>query len=415
MRTVRAVGILSVMLIGASVALTACGGPGLSPSAAVPSAAVAPSAVAPSAAVPSAAVAPSAAVSSSGVPTYRGNAGRTGAMPGPGPSGTPKVAWQFQAAGPFGSSPVVAAGVVYALSGDGIVHALSLSTGKELWKADLGAQASASPLLVGPDLIVADEAGAVHALATATGTAHWTTPTDGPISGSPAANGTRLIAATQSGTVYAIDAATGAVAWHAAAGGPVSRSVAIADDVAYLGLERKIVAMSVEDGKIRWGTDVASDGVIGTPAISGGLVYAATGIDADDATAHGVVALDAATGAKRWTYVSPEGQLIYTPAIVDGHAYVVGHDRHVVSLDAATGAVQWSVDRPSDVEALPAVSGGVVYVAGNDGPAAALDAKNGSELWTVAILGVPYAPAVVDGYLLVGTDADILYAIGGPT
>jgi hypothetical protein len=39
-----------------------------------------------------------AASSSTMVATYRGDAGRTGRMPGPAPTSTPAVTWQFQAA-----------------------------------------------------------------------------------------------------------------------------------------------------------------------------------------------------------------------------------------------------------------------------------------------------------------------------
>ena len=67
----------------------------------------------------------------------RGDASRRGLMPGPGPTDSAAVAWEFSAGGPFGSSPVVDAGVVYALSGDGVVHALDLQSGAERWAATL--------------------------------------------------------------------------------------------------------------------------------------------------------------------------------------------------------------------------------------------------------------------------------------
>jgi outer membrane protein assembly factor BamB len=85
-----------------------------------------------------------------------------------------------------------------------------------------------------------------------------------------------------------------------------------------------------------------------------------------------------------------------------------------VALDAATGAAQWAVESPTDIEALPVFNGGTVYVVGNDGPAEAVDAATGAVTWSTPIRGVPFAPAVVDGYLIVGTDLGILYAIGGP-
>ncbi len=109
------------------------------------------------------------------VSTYRGNAARTGEMPGPGPVGAPKIAWQLQAAGPFKSSTAVANGVIYAVSGEGVVHAVVLASGVELWKANLGARASASPLVIDGQVIVGDEAGVVHSLTIVDGKPVWIT------------------------------------------------------------------------------------------------------------------------------------------------------------------------------------------------------------------------------------------------
>ena len=346
--------------------------------------------------------------------TYRGNAARTGEMPGPGPSGTPTVAWRFQAGGGFATSPVVDAGVVYVVSGDGVVHALTLATGVERWTAKPGGRVVASLLLVGRTVIVADEVGVVHALAEVDGASTWTFETDGPISGSPAVDGDRVVVGTQSGSIYAIDARSGGLLWRIDVGDPIKRSVAIAESVAYLGVGGSLVAIDTVDGTIRWRSDIATDGGIGTPSVSGGLVFAAVGLDGKDPAAHGVVALDVATGATRWRYASPTEKQIYTPAISADRAYVVGHDSLVVCLDAGTGAVEWSSPQESEVEALPVIVDDVVYIAANDGPAAALDATTGATQWTVPLTGVPYAPTVVDGYLLIGTDLGVLYAVGGP-
>ena len=70
-------------------------------------------------------------------------------------------------------------------------------------------------------------------------------------------------------------------------------------------------------------------------------------------------------------------------------------------------------ERPSELEALAAVVADVIYIVGSEGPAEAIDADSGEAIWSVPIKGVPFAPAVVDGYLLVGTNVGLLYAIGG--
>ncbi len=62
---------------------------------------------------------------------------------------------------------------------------------------------------------------------------------------------------------------------------------------------------------------------------------------------------------------------------------------------------------------LPSIVGDTVYVIANDGPAAAVDVATGDIRWSVPIQGVPFAPAIAGGYLLVGTNVGHLYAIGG--
>lgn len=346
------------------------------------------------------------------VPTYRGNAARTGEMAGPGPGASPAIKWQFDAGGPFANSPVVGDNVVFAASGEGTVHALDLATGAQRWSASVGATVSASPLLVNSLVIVPDEDGKVHALSATDGSPAWTATTDGAITGSPAAVGDDIITATRGTHAYRIDTAKGDVVWSADLGSATTRSVTVDDDTAYLGLEGDIVAIALADGTERWRATIARSGSVGTPTIVGDLVYAATGIDGEPADA-GVAAIDAATGAIRWRYASPSQAQIYTPAVVGGRAFVLGHDGLLAALDAQTGKGLWTRDFAGDLEALPSIVGDTVYVVGNDGPAAAVDAATGDVRWSVPVQGVPFAPAVAGGYLLVGTNVGHLYAIGG--
>lgn len=347
------------------------------------------------------------------VATYRGDSARTGAMPGPVPSGTPEIAWTFKAVAPIGSSAAVVDSIVYLLGNDGVVHALSLDRGEEHWHAALGADASASLLIAQELVIVGDSRGVVHALAIADGSTRWTLSTDGPISGAAAADGDIAVVATKAATAYAIDVPTGTTRWTTKLGGPVGSSIAIAGGTVYLGAGQNLVVLALADGKIRWTHAVSKVGRIGTPTAADGMVYAATGLDRDDPSVHGVVALDAATGTQRWRYASPTEAVVYTPAVVDGRAYIVGEDRRVTALDAATGTVIWTTATEQVDEAVAAVADGLVFVAGDGGAMNALDAGTGAIRWTVPYRGIPYGPTVVGGYVLVGTDLGTLVAIGG--
>jgi outer membrane protein assembly factor BamB len=127
-----------------------------------------------------------------------------------------------------------------------------------------------------------------------------------------------------------------------------------------------------------------------------------------------MIAVDRATGLVRWHFSSPSAAQVYTAAVVGGRAFVVGEDGAVTALDAATGRAIWSVTTESPIEALPSVAAGIVYVAGNGGPVSALDGATGALRWKVPIQGVPFAPTITSGYVLLGTNVGNLYAIGGP-
>jgi serine/threonine-protein kinase len=94
--------------------------------------------------------------------------------------------------------------------------------------------------------------------------------------------------------------------------------------------------------------------VYSSPAVANGVVYVGAG-DAD----FNIYALDAATGAKLWSYTAG-GVVLSSPAVANGVVYLGADDDNVYALDAATGAKLWSY--PDNVLlSSPTVANGVVY------------------------------------------------------
>ena len=178
------------------------------------------------------------------VETYRGNPSRTGEMAGPGPSGQPAIAWQFDAGGPFANSPVVGGGTVFAASGEGSVHALDLGRASPDGRSSRleGVRVAAPRRRPGHR---PDEDGVVHALSVADGSPKWSVGTDGAITGSPATVGDDIVVATTGTHAYRIDTANGDQVWSVDVGDPTTRSVTVDDETAYLGLEGDLVAIAL--------------------------------------------------------------------------------------------------------------------------------------------------------------------------
>lgn len=76
-----------------------------------------------------------------------------------------------------------------------------------------------------------------------------------------------------------------------------------------------------------------------------------------------VVALDAATGERRWeTPVNEEGSVLSWPTIAADTVYVGSRDDRLYALDRRDGSVRWQFETESAVDSNPAVVDGTVYV-----------------------------------------------------
>ncbi len=251
---------------------------------------------------------------------FRGNAGRTGVMPGPGPEQLPVERWRAALDGAGASvaqsAPVVAGEVIIVVQPNGIVVAFERTSGRDLWRWQPG--------------------GSLR------------------LTGAPALDEGRVFVGAQDGTFVALDAATGGELWRVALGAATGAPAVVAGTV-YLGM----------------GSD---------PAVSGGLVYLAGGCTCDAVVAldaqtgaerwrfeNGealLYAFDAVTGAVRWQY-DPNGASLAPPSVADGTVFTVTSTGTALAIDARTGAERWSqniagANGGSDFEASPAVAGETV-------------------------------------------------------
>jgi outer membrane protein assembly factor BamB len=200
-------------------------------------------------------------------------------------------------------------------------------------------------------------------------------------------------------------------AW-AAAVGQTQAAPAVAGEVVYVGsVDGKVRALDAATGATRW-TASSGGAVLSSPAVAGGLVYAGSGD-------RKLYALDADTGATVWT-VTTGGAVSAAPAVAGGVVYVGSADRKLYALDAGTGASRWTATTGGPVLDPPAVAGGVVYLRSRDGNAYAFDAASGAPAWTTPVGGNPMfgigpsvtGPVVAGGRVFVGGNRDgKLYAL----
>ena len=130
---------------------------------------------------------------------------------------------------------------------------------------------------------------------------------------------------------------------------------------------------------------------------------------------------NASTGKERWRFQTGNDTTIHnqigiasSAAVAGGIVYFGCRDGHFYAVDANTGALRWSHDNHGGwVIASPAVKGGVVYFPTSDGTRfKALDAATGTVKFNVETKAISFSsPAIVNQTLYFGTSDGWIHAM----
>ena len=277
------------------------------------------------------------------------------------------------------SSPVVSDGIVYAGGSDGYVYALDARTGSIRRKYQTDSQTSVA---VSNGVIYASSYGYVYTY-------------------DEESNQIKVLGTLSHGYVYAINANTGSLNWEYKTDGYIG-SPTISGEIVYIP-GYYVYALDANTGDLRWEYKTNyNDSYI---AVSEDTVYVSS---------YYVYALDANTGRLKWVSQHINGATA-SPSVSKDIVYVGSHDGYVYALDANTGDIKWNCKIGSTVSS-PAVSGGVVYVGSSDFNVYALDARTGSLKWKyMTDGGVRASPAISGGVVYVGSMDQNLYALDAIT
>jgi outer membrane protein assembly factor BamB len=193
---------------------------------------------------------------------------------------------------------------------------------------------------------------------------------------------------------------------------------ALADGVLYVAsmAQTTFTALDAETGTSRWIYTGLS--TFSNPAVGGGYVYTAS----LDGNLYAFPTNCVGTCTPTWAV--PVGTLGTNspPTFSNGRIYIGGYDGRVYAFDATTGTELWSgrVNRPrvDPVNWAPAVSHDQVFVSGDAGVYAfpAECTTPCAHLWIAKTrFGPDAAPAVADGFVLVGDYQGAIYAFDSAT
>ena len=246
--------------------------------------------------------------------------------------------------------------------------------------------------------------------------------------------GDQLYTFTDAGIITALTAHAGTEVWSTNTGnryyqdvGSTASPPSVTNETVYSG-RTSLFALSTQDGGFRWHSPLPGNSVAVTvPVVSNGSVYIGTEFLSHDSfhccPPSQLLALNAATGHTRWTFVLPQTPATFTRDLTVGGGVIVvqsaieGHDVLDV-VDAQSGTLLWQ--KALHVESLKptlSIANGLLYVSASLPPNRrdAVDGLYAFDLHTGALRWVlpsqkagldPGAPIVVSKNVLYTIDRD---------
>lgn len=277
------------------------------------------------------------------------------------------------------------------------------------WAINLDGPIQSSPLVSGDTVYCSALDGKLYALSTDKGKKRWTFPTKAPIYGSPILDENTIFIASSDHFLYAVDAVSGKMKWKYDSGEVLLSTPAVANGVACIGGDGKIIGLDAKTGLPKWETP--ADSFFQSKATTDGTSFYLAGSN------NNLFALDALTGKVRWSkqfgksrFVSPA---VASPCVSDGRVYLCTKDNALYSLNAVNGEVIWAVKSPREGDAFgessPVVVNKRLYIAGNgeNGDVYCLNLKDGSARWQT-----PTGQQFYDSSVRIAPDGNSLAIMG---
>ena len=283
----------------------------------------------------------------------------------------------------FGGGVSFDDGKVYATNGIGEVAALDAETGRELWKVKPAGPLRGSPTVAFGSVYVMTQDNQIHALSAVDGSPQW--QESGAVGqagvfgvAAPSVGQGTIVAGYSSGELVAYRYENGRTLWSdALARTSISTEVGTLTDVDAdpiidggrvfaLGQGGRMAAYELVTGQRLWELNLAG---ISTPALGGGWIFTLT----DDSR---LLAISRNNGRVRWiTQLSEwrnakkeKNRIFWTGPVLAGNTLWVGSSRGaLVAVDVAEGAIGREIDLGNSLSLPPVVANQTLYVLDDGG------------------------------------------------
>lgn len=292
------------------------------------------------------------------------------------------AAFILKTGGSILAKPVASDNVIYFGCADHNFYAVNFEDGREIWRLDTGG------VIVGPAhlhknvLYFGSYDGNLYAVKK-NGNLLWKFPATDVIVSEPKVlgDGRIVVFGSKDCNLYAVSTESGELIWKYATGGYVDDSIAVHNDIIFIGSwDFKLHAVD-KYGKKLW--DFKTNGMIGSqPVVHNGTLYVTSGD-------HILYALDL-DGKEKWRFKSA-GPL-RTVAATDGLVLCVSRDNHVYAL-TEDGNLRWKFKTGEMLAKSLAIVGDRVYIGGCDNNFYCLD-LDGHVLWKFSVKSIIVPPAI---------------------
>lgn len=279
----------------------------------------------------------------------------------------------------FGGGLALDGGRLYVTTGYGTVVALDPGSGAIQWTKLIGEPVRSSPTAAAGKVFFVSADNVLHALNGADGSEAWTARGLPQIATllnnvSPAVSDNVVIAPFPAGDIAAYDVASGKPSWSdslaraaetSAAGilGDPARPVIDKGVVFAVSHGGKMIATSEADGVRVWTRNIASTQM---PWVAGDTVYV---VDINGK----LFALSRSDGTVKWASDLPGSSRWSGPVLAGGKLWLVSGDGLLVAADPHSGQVVSNLDLDTKVFVSPIVAGGRMYILADDATLIALN------------------------------------------
>lgn len=252
-----------------------------------------------------------------------------------------------QGEGLYRLNPLLADGVIYAVSEEGELAAFDADSGKLRWESELEIPISGGVGKYRDSLLLGGADGLVMRLSAEDGSEIWRRPVTGEVLAAPQSNGEVVVAQAYDGKLMAFDYETGEKLWTFSNDVPVltlrgTSTPTIYNDFVIAGFaDGKVIAVSLDSGSVVWEARVAiAQGrseierivdIDGTMAVQGAELYVAS-------YQGRIVALEMRAGRKLW---QRNVSSVSGVSVGFGNVYVADEDGTVSAFLRNGQSIRW--------------------------------------------------------------------------